>query len=63
MPPNLSKLSNTGPVHYSATIARDGSFQGQSDSTGVMQGQIAGGTMTGSIDGIGCAYRFTASHR
>ena len=57
---NLAKLSNTGPVRYSVTVARDGSFQGQSNSTGIMQGRIENGAMTGYIDGIGCAYRFTA---
>lgn len=60
---NLAKLSNTGPVLYSVTVARDGSFQGQSNSTGIMQGRIENGAMTGNIDGVGCAYRFTAQRR
>ncbi len=54
-------LPNAPPVTYSAAIARDGTLQGQSGVTGQITGQIEGSTMTGDIDGIGCAYKFSAT--
>ena len=59
--PNLANMPKSAAAHYSATIARDGSFQGQSDMTGVILGKISGATMTGTLDGVGCAYKFTAT--
>jgi hypothetical protein len=56
--PNLPKAA---PATFSATIAQDGTFQGSGNNTGVISGQIAGATMTGMIDGIGCAYQFNAT--
>ena len=59
--PNLANMPKNAKATYSAVVARDGSFQGQSDMTGVILGQITDGAMAGTVDGIGCAYRITAS--
>jgi hypothetical protein len=50
-----------GGSTYLVTVARDGTFQGESSSTGLMTGKIDGTQMTGNVDGIGCAYQFTAT--
>ena len=57
----LPNLPGYKAATYTAKIGQDGIFQGQSNTTGVIAGQIRGGTMTGTIDGVGCAYQFTAS--
>ncbi len=50
-----------GPISYEVAVARDGTFRGESDVTGIMSGKIDGTTMTGVVDGIGCAYSVNAT--
>jgi hypothetical protein len=57
------KMPNGGIATYSVAIARDGTFQGQSNATGLMSGRIEGGAMSATVDGIGCAYKVTATRR
>ena len=59
--PNLVNMPKNANATYSATVAQDGTFQGQSDMTGVIFGRISNGAMTGTIDGVGCAYKITAT--
>jgi len=55
--PHPNAPDNPTPV-YPATIAPDGSFRSDIGS-GVMTGKVAGGHMTGMIDGSVCVYSFT----
>ena len=60
--------NGVGVSTYLVTVARDGTFQGESNSTGLLTGkidgaQMVGAQMTGNVDGIGCAYQFTATRR
>jgi hypothetical protein len=45
---------------YTAAIAQDGSFSGQSQLAGTISGTIKAGHMTGNIEGLECVYTFTA---
>ncbi|MCW3477126.1 hypothetical protein [Limobrevibacterium gyesilva] len=47
-------------VTYTAAVAADGSFKGNGDQTGTISGRIAGGHMTGNVDGVACFYTLNA---
>ena len=51
----------TTPI-YTATIAPDGSFSGQSNGVegGTIQGIVSGTHMSGTINGLLCGYKFSA---
>ena len=59
--PHAKVPNGGGTATYAVTVARDGTFEGQSNATGVVMGQIQGAAMTGTVDGIGCAYKFNAA--
>jgi hypothetical protein len=56
--PGFSTINATAT--YTAAIAQDGSFTGQSQLAGTISGSIASGHMTGNIEGLECVYAFTA---
>jgi hypothetical protein len=47
-------------VTYHASVMTNASFTGESDRSGVINGNIAGNHLAARIDGIGCGYTLAA---
>jgi hypothetical protein len=51
---------DTRTTAYSGAISSDGSIRGTSNYSGAIEGRLTGSHMTGSINGAGCQYSFSA---